>query len=152
MLATLEKKATVQDCQNLPEGAPYQLIAGELVMTPSPTPLHQNISLNLATELRSYLKRNNLGKLFTAPLDAYLSEEDVYQPDILFIRSRRAAAIQKEQLRIVPDLVVEILSPTTAYYDFTRKKEMYCARGVSEYWIVDPEAETVEMMVKRGEI
>jgi Uma2 family endonuclease len=152
MLDTLEKRATVEDYERLPEGAPYQLIAGELIMTPSPTPFHQSIVLNIASILSPFVIRNRLGKVFVAPLDVYLSDEDIYQPDLIFIRADHAHGIRKDKLRIIPDLVVEVLSPSTAYYDFTRKKEMYCTHGVQEYWIIDPEMETVEIMVKRGEI
>ncbi len=152
MLLDIEKKATVQDYERLEEGAPYQLIAGELILTPSPTPFHQSISMNLSTTLGVFVKQRKLGIIFAAPLDVYLSDEDVYQPDLIFIRADRANGLRKDKLRIIPDLVVEVLSPSTAYYDFTRKKEMYCARGVEEYWIVDPEAETIEIMTKQGEI
>ena len=152
MLLDIEKKATVQDYERLGEGAPYQLIAGELVMTPSPTPFHQSISMNLSLALGVFVKQKKIGVIFAAPLDVYLSDEDVYQPDLIFIRADRATGLRKDKLHIVPDLVVEVLSPSTAYYDFTRKKEMYCARGVGEYWIVDPEAETMEVMIKQGEI
>ena len=152
MLDVLEKKATVADYERLPVGAPYQLIDGELVMTPSPTPFHQSIALNLAIVLGPFIIQNRLGKLFMAPLDVYLSDEDVYQPDLIFIRAERARNLQKDKLRIIPDLIVEILSPSNAYYDFTRKKEMYCERGVEEYWIIDPEMETVEIMRKKGDL
>ena len=150
MLAEIEKKATIRDYERLPEGAPYQLIAGELVMTPSPTPFHQSIVLNLASALNPAVVQRRLGKLFVAPLDVYLSDEDVYQPDLIFVRAEHAAGVRKDKLCVVPDLVVEVLSPSNAYLDFTRKKEMYCASGVSEYWIIDPEAETVEIMTKHG--
>jgi Uma2 family endonuclease len=151
-MLTQEKEYTVQDYERLPEGAPYQLIGGELVMTPSPTPFHQSISINLSMMLAPFVKNAGLGKLFAAPLDVYLSDEDVYQPDLIFIRAEHAKGLQKDRLRIVPDLVVEILSPSTAYYDFTRKKEIYCTCGVAEYWIIDPEQETIEIMIKHGEI
>jgi Uma2 family endonuclease len=152
MLDSLEKRATVEDYERLPEGAPYQLIAGELIMTPSPTPFHQSIVLNIASILSPFVIRNRLGKVFVAPLDVYLSDEDIYQPDLIFIRADHAHGIRKDKLRIIPDLVVEVLSPSTAYYDFTRKKEMYCTHGVQECRIIDPEMETVEIMVKHGEI
>lgn len=152
MLTTLEKRATVEDYERLGEGAPYQLIAGELIMSPSPTPFHQSIIFNIGLVLAPFVKQNRLGKLFMSPLDVYLSKEDVFQPDLIFIRADRAKGLQKDKLRIIPDLVVEVLSPSTAYYDFTRKKEMYCARGVEEYWIIDPEMETLEIMIKHGEI
>ncbi len=152
MLDTLEKRATIEDYERLPEGAPYQLIAGELIMTPSPTPFHQSIIYQLILELGFFVKRNKLGKILPAPIDVYLSDEDIYQPDLIFIRADRARGIRKDKLRIIPDLVEEVLSPSTAYYDLTRKKEMYCISGVTEYWIVNPEAETIEIMVKHGEI
>ncbi len=152
MLETIEKRATIQDYERLEEGAPYQLIGGELIMTPSPSFFHQRIQYRLANALGTFVEKNRLGILVGAPLDVYLSDEDVYQPDLIFIRADRAHNLQKDKLHIIPDLVIEVLSSSTAYYDFTRKKEMYCTHGVSEYWIVDPEAETIEMMVKRGEI
>ena len=152
MLETIEKRATVQDYERLEEGAPFQLIGGELIMTPSPTPFHQSIVLNIASIISPFVVRNRLGKVFVAPLDVYLSDEDVYQPDLIFIRADRTKGIHKDKLRVIPDLVIEVLSPSTAYYDFTRKKEMYCAHGVTEYWIIDPEAETIEIMLKHGEI
>ena len=151
-MLTQEKEYTVQDYERLEEGAPYQLIGGELVMTPSPTPFHQSISLNLSTVLAPFVKSAGFGKLFAAPLDVYLSDEDVYQPDLIFIRAERMREVRKDKLRIVPDLVVEVLSPSTAYYDLTRKKEIYCACGVTEYWVIDPEQETIEIMIKRGDI
>ncbi len=152
MMTEIEKKATARDYERLPEGAPYQLIAGELIMTPSPTPFHQSIVLNLASALNPIIVQRRLGKIFIAPLDVYLSEEDIYQPDLIFIRADRAAGVRKDKLRVIPDLVVEVLSPSNAYFDFTRKKETYCSAGVSEYWIIDPDAETVEIMTKQGEL
>jgi len=152
MLLDIEKKATVQDYERLEEGAPYQLIGGELIMTPSPTAFHQSIIYRLILKLGNFVEQKKLGVILQSPIDVYLSDEDVYQPDLIFIRADRARGIRKDKLRIVPDLVVEVLSPSTAYFDFTRKKEMYCARGVEEYWIVDPEAETIEIMIKQGDV
>jgi Uma2 family endonuclease len=152
MLDTLEKRATIEDYESLEEGAPYQLIAGELIMSPSPSFFHQSISMNLSIELGSFIKQKKIGVLIAAPIDVHLSDEDVYQPDLIFIRADRTRGIRKDKLRIIPDLVVEVLSPSTGYYDLTRKKEMYCSSGVTEYWIVNPEAETIEIMVKRGDI
>src|SRR5580704_9424829 len=152
MLDTLEKRATIEDYERLPEGAPYQLIAGELIMSPSPSFFHQRIQYRLATKLGAFVERNRLGIIVGSPLDVFFSDEDIYQPDLIFIRADRTRGIRKDKLRVVPDLVIEVLSPSTAYYDLTRKKEMYCASGVTEHWIVNPEAETIEIMVKHGEI
>ena len=125
MLDTLEKRATIEDYERLPEGAPYQLIAGELIMSPSPSFFHQRIQYRLANTLGNFVERNKLGILVGSPLDVYFSDEDIYQPDLIFIREGRAHNLRKDKLRVVPDLVIEVLSPSTAYYDFTRKKEMY---------------------------
>jgi len=114
MLETIEKRATVADYERLEEGAPYQLIGGELIMTPSPTPFHQSIVFHIGLVLAPFVKRNRLGKLFISPLDVYLSDEDVYQPDLIFIRADRAQGIRKDTLRVIPDLVIEVLSPSTA--------------------------------------
>jgi Uma2 family endonuclease len=152
MLDTLEKKATIRDYERLPEGAPYQLIGGELIMSPSPSFFHQRIQYRLAAALSDFVERNKLGIIVGAPLDVFFSDEDVYQPDLIFIREDHARNLQKDKLRVIPDLVIEVLSPSTAYHDFTSKKEMYCVRGVEEYWIVDPKMETVEILIKRGDI
>ncbi len=152
MMETLEQRATVQDYERLEEGAPYQLIGGELIMTPSPTPFHQSIVLNIGSVLSPFVVRNRLGKVFVSPIAVYLSEEDVYQPDLIFIRADRVQGIRKDKLRVMPDLVIEVLSPSTAYYDLTRKQEIYCSSGVAEYWVIDPEAETIEILVKRGDL
>ncbi|HWF44280.1 MAG TPA: Uma2 family endonuclease [Candidatus Kapabacteria bacterium] len=151
MLLTKLKQATVEDYERLPEGAPYQLIGGELIMSPSPNFLHQRIVTRLVELLSSFARSHKLGEIIAAPMDVYLTNEDVYQPDILFIRQDRVTSIDpNDRIRIAPDLVIEVLSPSTAYYDFTRKKEIYCQQGVEEYWIVDPEDETIEIMVKDG--
>jgi Uma2 family endonuclease len=151
MPLTEPKQATIEDYERLPEGAPYQLIGGELIMSPSPTPFHQGILQNLAFALNGFVEKNTLGKVFVAPLDIQLTEQDVYQPDILFVRKERVHLIGRKKFNIIPDLVIEILSPSNAYYDFVPKKSKYAEHGVAEYWIVDPEAETIEIMVKDGE-
>ncbi len=151
MLLTTTKPATIEDYEQLPEGAPYQLIGGELIMSPSPTPFHQKISRNLFHALDAFVDSRNLGCVLYAPLDIRLTDEDVYQPDIIFVRQERVHLIGRKKFNIVPDLVIEILSPSTAYYDYSPKKAKYCEHGVEEYWIVDPEEETIEIMIKNGE-
>jgi Uma2 family endonuclease len=151
MLLTTEKHSTIRDFERLPEGAPYQLIAGELIMSPSPTFLHQDIIMNIAERLGPFLRKNNLGKVVLSPMDVYLTEEDVYQPDLIFIRKENVHLLNpNDRIRFVPDLVIEVLSPTTGSYDYSRKKRIYCERGVREYWIIDPEDRTIEIMVKEG--
>lgn len=141
----LKTKATIKDYKKLPEGSPYQLIEGELVMSPAPKPIHQIVSGNLFEALRKFLK--DKGILLYAPVDVYLDEENVFQPDLLFISEERKDILKEDGAHGAPDLVVEILSPSTAYYDLRKKKEVYERAGVKEYWIVDPEMRSAEVYV-----
>lgn len=148
----IEKKKTYtyKDYERLPEGAPYQLIGGELVMTPSPVPYHQILIGRIFSRIDKFVREKNLGIVIFAPLDVYFSETDTYQPDIVFISKGRLNIIGEKKVEGPPDLVIEILSPATAYYDIRIKKDMYEKSGVNEYWIVDPIQKTVEVFVNKN--
>src|SRR6266542_2906772 len=139
------KRYTYEDYEKLPEGAPYQLIGGELVMTPSPVPYHQSVSRKIEFELIKFVEEKKLGEVFDAPIDVYLSETETYQPDIIFISKDRLRIIGEKKIEAAPDLVIEILSPSTAYYDLKHKRRIYESSGVREYWIVDPMEKSVEV-------
>jgi Uma2 family endonuclease len=143
-MKVLDKK-TVKDYEALPEGSPYQLIEGELVMSPAPSPEHQRSSKRLFTKLYSLLEETKRGEVFYAPIDVYLDEENAYQPDIAVLLEGSKAEITQRGVEGAPDLVVEILSPSTAYYDLRVKKEVYEKAGVKEYWIVDPHMKSIEI-------
>ena len=151
MMTVLEKQLTYKDYEALPEGAPYQLIDGELIMTPAPTPLHQNIIGNIYQSLRYFVESHKLGRVFLSPIDVRLTDIDVFQPDLIFVRNDHVAKIGRDKLNVIPDLVIEVLSPSNAYYDLTHKKTIYAERGVEEYWIVDPKDETIEIFRRNGE-
>lgn len=140
-----KERYTYEDYAQLPEGAPYQLIHGELTMSPSPTPYHQILQSHLHFILTRLVQTQRLGQVLAAPMDVYLSEEDTVQPDLLFIAQDRLDIIGEQKIEGAPDLIVEILSPSTAYLDLTKKKRLYEAHGVKEYWTVDPEQKTVEI-------
>jgi len=139
---------TYEDYAKLPEGAPYQLIGGKLIMTPSPTVYHQYISTRIVKRLIDFVEEKGLGVVLHAPLDVYLEEKETYQPDIIYI-SRERSEIIEERIRGAPDLVVEILSPSTAYYDLRKKARVYARHGVKEYWVVDPLEESIEIYTNR---
>lgn len=145
-----KKRYTYEDYERLPEGAPYQLIGGELVMTPSPSPYHQDILRTLGFKLVAFVEGKGLGKVYYAPIDVYFSETDTYQPDIVFISKGRLNIIGEKKIEGPPDLAIEILSPATAYYDLRIKKDTYEQSGVKEYWIVDPIQKTIEIFVNRN--
>lgn len=123
----------------------YELFNGELVVTPSPTREHQGIVLRLARLLADYVERESLGEVYVSPLDIIFDPYTVLQPDIFFVRKERLAEVERERIEGVPDLVVEILSPTTFHKDLRRKMKVYSQFGVQEYWIVDPETRTIEL-------
>ena len=142
---------TYQDYLLLPEDRRYEIIDGELFMTPAPTPYHQRIVLNLVSALREKVLEKGLGEVIISPCDVVLSETDVVQPDILFISRERASIIGEKYISAAPDLVVEVLSPGTAGRDQTLKKKLYAQRGVKELWFASPEAKTVEVLVNTGD-
>jgi len=141
-----EKKVyTYADYEKLPEGAPYQLIGGCLVKEPAPIPYHQILSSRLEFELMKFVEERDLGQVLNAPTDVYLSDTEVYQPDILFISKERMSIIGAKKIEAAPDLVIEILSPSSAYYDLRHKMRVYESSGAREYWIVDPIEKSIEV-------
>ena len=139
-------KFTVADYMNTPDDQRCQLLDGELILAPSPTNKHQTVAGNFFAILRLFVNANRLGRVWIAPFDVALSEHDVVQPDILFVSNQRAAIITEANIQGAPDLVVEVLSPGTAGHDRGYKLDLYSRHGVREYWLVDPDAETVEVL------
>jgi len=142
-----EKKTyTYEDYLQLPDDRNrYEIINGELIMTPAPKMIHQNVISNLFYDLNDFVRKNKLGKVYTAPCDVLFSEKNVVQPDILFIAKENEQIITEENVKGAPNLIIEVLSPSTAYYDLIEKKELYEKFGVKEYWIVDPKKQWVEI-------
>lgn len=124
--------------KSLPEGTRVQLIENNLVMSPAPLFRHQVIIDLIYPKLSIFVRRKKLGIAVTANTDVYLDRKNAYQPDILFISNERMHLIKEDGLYGAPDLVIEILSPSTAKYDQQKKKDVYERNGVQEYWIVDP--------------
>ena len=139
-------KFNYQDYLQLPEDKRYEIIDGELFMVPSPNEAHQRILLTLTTILLNYVKKNKLGYIYCAPFDVLFSEEDIVQPDIIFVSNENRKIITKDNIQGTPDLLIEILSPGTSKRDLGIKKKLYAKNGVREYWIVDPERETAEVL------
>jgi len=153
LIAEKKKKYTVEDYMLLEEGAPFQLINYDLVISPSPIPLHQVISNRFAQALTNFLDAiGDNGFIVSARIDVQFDEGNVFQPDILYITESRAAEIVKTRVEGAPDLVVEILSPSNAYYDLRQKKDIYEKYGVKEYIIIDPIQENAEVYILKDEV
>lgn len=151
MITTREKTRTIKDYKSLPEGAPYQLIEGELIMTLAPNPLHQMFSGNLFKKISRFVDEKGLGIVLYSPVDVYLDSENVYQPDIVFISKEQQGIIKDDGIHGAPGMIIEILSPSTAYYDMKKKYKVYERSAVKEYWIVDPEMKGIEVFSLKAE-
>ncbi|MBE0479245.1 Uma2 family endonuclease [Candidatus Aerophobetes bacterium] len=142
---------TYEDYVKIPEDrVTHQIIGGKLFMTPAPSSYHQKVSRNLEFAIWSYVKENNLGEVFDAPIDVVFSSVNVVQPDIVFISKDRLKILEERGIFGAPDLVVEIISPGTSELDVKLKKQLYQRFGVREYWIVYPEEKKVEVFKLKG--
>ena len=139
-------KLTVADYRDTPEGVRCQLLDGELILAAAPNNQHQRITRSLLLALHRFISDHNLGEVWFAPFDVVLSDHDVVQPDLLFVSHARDAIITAANIQGAPDLAVEVLSPSTEGYDRGYKRELYARHGVREYWLVDPDLETIEVL------
>lgn len=139
-------KFTYKDYLLLPEGDRWELIDGDFYVVPSPSVRHQKISTIIGNALVNYVTANALGEIFWAPLDVVFDDKNVVQPDIMFISNERRGIITEANISGGPDIVIEILSPSTADRDRELKLRLYARNGVTEYWIVDPDEKSVLVM------
>ena len=139
-------KFTLNDYLSTPGDKRYQLLDGEMILAPSPSERHQTIVARLYMAVYRFVSEQSLGRAWFAPLDVVLSDYDVVQPDIMFVSNTRSDVVTEANIQGPPDLVVEILSRSTEDYDRGYKQVLYGRCGVREYWIVDPDAETVEVL------
>ncbi len=135
------------DCSNgfrFPANNRYEIFNGEYRLISAPDTLHQRISIRLSAALLRQL--DDFGTVLEAPCDVRLSRQDIVQPDILFIRKERNGIIGERHIQGSPDLIIEILSQNTRKKDLAVKRSLYSRFGVQEYWIVDPDHGTVEVL------
>jgi Uma2 family endonuclease len=136
---------TVDDFLKLEESNTLcELINGELVIPPTPSPIHQNTNGNLYSFFKAEAKKTG-GKVYFAPIDLYIDHKNVFQPDLVFISAEKRNIITNRGIEGVPDLIIEIISPANVFTDRNRKKKVYQQIGVREYWIVDPANHTLEV-------
>ena len=150
-MKVLEKKITYQEFREMDfddsDGAWYELINGNLVRKQSPTLDHQLVSGELEFLMMAYAKKSGLGKVLHAPMDGVLDDNNAYHPDIFFVKKERYFIFDEKEKVVIgaPDLVVEILSKSTAADDKGDKRDNYEKFGVREYWLVDPIRKSIEV-------
>jgi Uma2 family endonuclease len=129
---------------------PVQLIHGKLTLSPAPSPLHQIITGNIFSILKDFALRQQ-AKVFFSPIDLILSESIVLQPDLVFISNKKKEIITNRGIEGVPDLLVEVLSPSNSFIDRVTKKEIYTTHGIPELWLVDPQSKQLEIYLPKTE-
>ena len=137
---------TVDDYRQLPETGPrYQLIEGDLFMSPAPNRYHQEISFNITLLLGEYLRKHPVGKLYAAPFDVYFDQINAHQPDLVFVSKKNYPILTDAGAEGAPDFIVEILSPKTAFLDKKSKRQVFARAGVDELWIIDPDLRLIHV-------
>ena len=145
MATRLRRKLGYEDYARIPdEGKRHEVLDGELYVTPTPTPLHQRLSKRLQRRLEDHFEGRGLGEVFDAPIDMVLGQHDIAQPDLLVVSD--PAQVSNRGIEGAPLLIVEVLSPSTRAQDRGIKQRRYAALGVAHYWILDPDAETLECL------
>lgn len=150
MSRAVKRKLGYDDLAGMPDdGLIREILDGELVVTPAPSPMHQRVSKRLQRQLEVYFEGRGLGEVFNAPLDTILGPHDVVEPDILVVTN--AALISRRAIEGPPALVIEILSPSTRRRDQTLKALRYAASGVAHCWFVDIENQRIECLRLEGD-
>ncbi len=149
----VDVKFTYKDLLSAPDdGKRYEIFEGELIMSPSPSSQHQRVVFNLCNIFGDYLREIPIGEVYPAPFEVYFDEETVVQPDVLFVSKERLSIVEERRVNGPPDAVVEILSDSSKPRDREFKLRLYAKEGVKEYWIVDPEAESIEVYQLKKEV
>jgi len=129
--------------ESLPEGTLAQFIQNKIVMSPSLNDNHQKVLDTIYRRIGNFIEQNGLGETRCAPYDVFLNKYNIFQPDIIFISNANIQFIKENGFHGAPDLIIEILSPSTAKYDLVDKKDVYEQFAVKEYIIINPADKTV---------
>lgn len=149
MQRAMNAKRTYEDYAAIPsDGRIYQIVDGEVSVTPAPSPFHQRASKRLQRQLEEYFELRGRGEVFNAPIDLILTNHDVVQPDLVVIAD--PASVTQRGIEAAPLLVVEVLSPSTAAFDRNVKARRFAALGVAHYWLLDPDARRLECYRNRN--
>jgi Uma2 family endonuclease len=147
VLLTYEDYAAIPSDRNR-----HEILNGVLSVTPAPSTFHQDAVTNLTRLLSDYVRRQGLGKILVAPCDVLLSTHNIVQPDILFVARERLHIVEPANVKGAPDLVIEVLSPSTAVNDLNVKRQVYAEHGVQHYWIVDPNRRSITAHTLVGDV
>ena len=143
-MVTSTRRATIRDLDAIPDdGNQYELLNGVITMAAAPTWKHQLTSRAIFLLINGWVEQHGLGDTLFAPVDVILDDENVLQPDLIFVDEVHLANVRSGRLRGTPQLIVEVISPTSRSRDSVEKPMRYALAGAAEYWLVDPQLETV---------
>lgn len=149
--ATDRTLLTYEDFKNLPDdGMRHEILDGDHYMSPSPQTAHQRVLADFYYILRQEVEERRIGEVFLSPYDVVLSDTSIVVPDLVYVSNARSDIIKKENIRGVPDLLIEIVSPSNPTRDTQRKRSIYEKQGVPYYWVIDPVNRTVTELVLTG--
>jgi Uma2 family endonuclease len=140
------KHWTYEEYYNLADDQRYEVINGNLLRPPAPDTWHQDWLGELFLLVKLFVRKNNLGRTFIAPVDVVLDEENVVQPDLVFVAADNLRIIERRAIFGTPDLLVEIISPSSVRRDRYVKQALYTRFGVKEYWIGDAANRSMEIL------
>ena len=123
----------------------YEIIDGEMIRKSAPTPMHQRICRKIIVILDRYINERKSGEIFQSPVDVFLDEYNKPQPDLVYVSTEKKAIITNDGIMGIPDLIIEIISPTSVIRDRIEKKNLYERMSVQEFWLVDPQYEEIEI-------
>ena len=145
----LQKRISVQDFSEMQfddnDDFQYEIINGEMIRKSAPSPTHQRVCKKLMIILDGFVNKNGLGEIFQSPIDVFLDDYNKLQPDLVFISEKNKSIITNDGIMGVPDLVFEIISPTSVIRDRIEKKNVYERFAIPEFWLVDPQYESIEI-------
>lgn len=145
MVASI-RRFTIHDLDAMPEdGNRYELLNGVITMAAAPTWKHQLVSRAIFRLIDRWVEEHSLGDTLFAPVDVVLDDENVLQPDIIFIDEAHLPSVRGGRVYGAPQLIVEVLSPTSRNRDSVEKPMHYALAGAAEYWLVDPQLETISV-------
>jgi len=153
MAAVLEKQAkrwTYEEYYRLDDDQRHEIIDGNLLMAPSPDMWHQDWLNEINLLVTPFVKQRKLGRTFIAPFDVVLDSENTVQPDLIFVSSVNLDIIQPRAIFGTPDLLIELISPSSVRRDRYEKKDLYARFGVKEYWIGDPANKSLEVLTLKA--
>ena len=136
-------------CRIPPDRKRHEIIDGRHFVNPAPSPYHQTVLVRLLYELMRLVEKEGRGRVLASPIDVHLGPGTLVQPDIVVLRPRNTSIIGPKKLTGVPDLLVEVLSPSNRRHDTRRKRGRYERAGVREFWLVDPDTHSIEQLVLR---